>query len=94
MKIKTLCLMMLSPLAVAACSTSPAFDRSFGESARLATFQQTRDPSATERNGDRPVDGIEARAASKTMDRYYKSFAEPPPPVNVFNIGLGSEGAR
>lgn len=94
MKIKPLCLMMAIPLMAAACSTSPAFDRSFGESSRLATFQQTRDPAASERNGDRPVDGIEAQAASKTMDRYYKSFAEPPPPVNVFNIGLGNGAGR
>jgi len=78
-------------LLVAACApTTPRLDAQFGESTVLLRAQQTRDPDATQRNGDRPVDGVEAQAAANAVRRYQKSFAEPPPAVNIVNIGLGS----
>lgn len=83
---------VIAPTVLVGCSTTPAFNRHFGESAQLIVAQQTSDPEASVRNDGRAVDGVEGRAASKTMDRYYKSFAEPPKPANVFNIGLGTAG--
>ncbi|WP_346284580.1 pilus assembly protein [Zoogloea sp.] len=77
-------------LLVGACSTTPAFDEGFGVAARALALQQTRDLAATERNADRPVDGIEGQAASGVMSRYYQSFTKPPAPENVFNIGVGT----
>jgi hypothetical protein len=78
-------------LGLAGCvSSSPNFDAGFGDTVRAARALQTRHPDATMANRDRPVDGIEGRAAREAMNRYYQSFAEPPVPGNVFNIGIGS----
>jgi len=81
---------LILTLLLGACSTTPAFDSSFGVAAHALALQQTRDLGATERNADRPVDGIEGQAASGVMTRYYQSFAKPATPENVFNIGLGT----
>lgn len=78
-------------LALAGCApTTPVFDRHFGESARVLHAQQTRDPAAPEANRDRPVDGLDGRAAKQAIDRYQKSFGEPPRAANPFLIGVGS----
>jgi hypothetical protein len=79
-------------VAVAGCvPTTPRLDARFGESVAIMRAQQTRDPDASSRNADRPVDGIEARAARETMDRYYKSFADPEKPTGslIINVGTG-----
>jgi hypothetical protein len=93
MKIEVFILAAIALAATAGCRSTPAFDRSFGDAARLAAVQQTRDPGASASNDGRVVDGIEGRAARESMDRYYKSYAEPPRPSNVFNIGVGTGGA-
>lgn len=84
---------LLAALAASACApTTPRLDARFGESVAIMRAQQTRDPDASSRNADRPVDGIEARAARETMDRYYKTFTEPEKPGNSLTINLGTGG--
>lgn len=78
---------------MAACvAPTPVLDARFGESVTIMQAQQTRDPDASRRNEDRPVDGMEGRAARETMDRYYKSFSERNQPGNALTINIGSGG--
>jgi len=76
--------------AIGGCAAStPTFDAEFGRTAAALRAQQTRDPTASLANRDKSVDGIEGRAAREAINRYFQSFAEPPPPANVFTIGVG-----
>ncbi len=75
---------------IAGCAETPRVDEHFGEAVRAATAQQIVNPDAS-LNKD-PVAGIDGQAANSTVDRYHKSFQVPPPPVNVFTIGVGSGG--
>jgi hypothetical protein len=80
-------------LLAGCASTTPALDASFGEALMTIKARQTRDPAAALTNANKSVDGIEAQAASNSMDRYYKSFATPPAPMNIINIGAPAGAA-
>lgn len=67
---------------------TPRMDQHFGEAVNTAKAQQTVNPDAS-RNAD-PVAGLDGPAAKFTIDRYQKSYQTPPPPINVFTIGVGS----
>lgn len=79
-------------LACAGC-TSPTFhyDHQFGESVRAARASQVIDPQAGSRPD--PVAGIDGKAARETVNLYHGSFKEPPPVVNVINIGGAVAGS-
>lgn len=83
-----LCGMLL--LAGCANRTPTQVDQKFGEAVNTAKAQQIINPDGP-RNTD-PVKGIDGKAADATVDRYHKSFESPPPPVNVFTIGVGGGG--
>lgn len=86
-------LALLAALSVmAACATTPRVDEHFGEASTVLKVQQTRDPAASVRNENRPVDGLEGRAASNAVDLYYKSFTKEIQPMPILNFGL--QGAR
>lgn len=65
-------------------------DEGFGDAVRAAQAQQTLNPDAS-RNRAAPK-GLDGPAAKASVDRYEKSYEAPPPPVNVFTIGIGSGG--
>lgn len=73
-----------------ACApTTPVFDRQFGEATRSLTAQQIVDTNAPVANRNRIPEGMDGRAALSTHERYQKTFTDPPPPANVFTIGIG-----
>ena len=75
---------------VAGCSTvTPHYDARFGDAVRDSKRRMTVAPDAG-KSGD-PVAGMDGRAARESINRYESSFKEPPPVVNVINIG-GSIG--
>lgn len=78
--------------AMVGCATSntPVLDEHFGEAVKAARAQQTINPDAS-MNTD-PATGISGQAADAVVDRYHKSFVQPPATPNVFNIGIGSSG--
>ncbi|PQP02227.1 hypothetical protein C5614_03045 [Massilia phosphatilytica] len=88
MKILTVSAMAL---LTAGCAVTPNYDMRFGEAVREARLAMTIDPNA----GAQPdqAKGIDGRAAKEAAKRYHDSFKEPPPVVNVINIG-GAIGAR
>lgn len=84
-------------LALGGCvPTTPQLDAESGYATRSLLAQQVRNPEASEANAGRPVDGVDGRAARESMDRYYKSFGEPPKTYNVLTIGVagGQGGGR
>jgi hypothetical protein len=77
---------------LAGCSTTtPNYDKRFGEAVRDARKKMTVNPDAG-KNPD-PVTGMDGRASRETMVRYKDSFKAPPPAVNVINIG-GAIGGK
>ena len=86
---RPLALVMFSGLA-ACTSITPNFDANFGKSVTALKLAQTKNPVASLANKDKSIDGIEGRVARESIQRYHQSFIEPPPPTNVFNIGVGS----
>jgi hypothetical protein len=77
-------------LALQACATSPRIDARFGDSVNVAKAQQTLNPDASKNRN--VVAGMDGKAAQETMVRYRESFKNPPPPANVFTIGVSSGG--
>jgi hypothetical protein len=69
---------------------SPSFDDQFGQTVPTLRAQQIANPQAAIENQERAVTGMDGRAAREAVDRYYKSFREPPAPTNVFTIGVGA----
>ena len=77
----------------AACTTpAPRLEAHFGDAVAAANVRQCLDPDA--RLSTRSVAGLDGEAANSALVRYYKSFVAPPPPGNVFTIGVsGASGA-
>lgn len=88
-----LALALLASAALSGCaSTTPEWDQHFGQVQRNTTAAQILYPNAGQKEQPLAMDG---QAARETMTRYRGTFREPPPPQNVFNIGVGSaSGAR
>lgn len=73
---------------LAACSTpTPDYDAKFSDATRTALVKQTLNPDAGQ-NPDQ-VAGMDGKASRETMLLYQNTFKEPPPVVNVINIGGG-----
>ena len=72
----------------------PEVDQHYGEAVRAAKRAQTLNPEGSPI--PKQAHGIDGMAADGTMERYVNSFKEPPPAVNVINIGgpLASPQAR
>jgi hypothetical protein len=89
---KNLTLWAIALLAAGCANTpTPNYDAQMGAAVRDARLAMTIDPAA----GNRPDEakGIDGRAAKETLKRYQDSFKEPPPAVNVINIGGAVGGA-
>ena len=76
MSIKSLFLLVASVPLAACVSTTPHWDRQFGQSVRTAVASQTLHPGAV--NAD-PVAGIDGKAALGAQKRYEHGFAQPEP---------------
>lgn len=84
-----LTLTVLAAALIAGCAEYPSqVDDQFGMAVTRARAQQTIDPDAPSKR--REVLGIDGQAAKASVERYEKSFETPPPPVNVFTIGVGA----
>lgn len=79
---------LFASVAVVGCATKTSnFDQHFGEAVTAAKAQQIINPDASQ-NTD-PVAGVDGQAANAAVDRYHKSFVQPPATTNVFTIGVG-----
>lgn len=76
-------------VAVTSCATKMSnLDQHFGEAVNSAKSQQVINLDAS-MNQD-PVAGVDGQAANDTVDRYHKSFAQPPVSSGAFTLGVGS----
>ncbi len=73
---------------VGCINPSPVVDNNFGKAVNAAKAQQIINPDAS-LNRD-PVAGVDGQAADAAMNRYHRSFVQPPITPNVFNIGVSS----
>jgi len=92
MKIQALAILIA--VLTAGCQTvTPNYDARFGDAVRDAKRKMTIHPDAG-KTPDTAL-GLDGRAAHDSLIRYHDSFKEPPPVVNVINIGgaIGSSGA-
>jgi len=78
---------LAAALLAAGCAETPHYDVRFGEAVRDARLAMTIDPDAGAKTGK--FMGIDGRAGKEAIKRYQDSFKEPPPVVNVINIGGG-----
>ena len=86
--IKCIFAAMLATLILASCvSQSPYVDQHFGEAVNAAKAQQIINPDASLNND--PVAGVDGQAAKGAIDRYQKSFVQPPATSSAFTIGIG-----
>lgn len=86
---KLVLIALFGTVVLAGCATNtPYIDEHFGEAVNAAKAQQTINPDASQ-NTD-PVAGVDGQAANAAVDRYHKSFVQPPVTTNVFNIGVGT----
>ncbi len=78
----------LAGLLTACVEPAPRYEAEFGHATRATLKAQIINPDAGS-NPD-PVSGLDGRAARDAINNYQKSFAEPKPTENVFNIGVGT----
>lgn len=90
---RSLCLACLASLGwLAGCtSDSPRLDAQWGQSTRQAQTQQTAYPDAA--FATRGPISTDAVATGLALQRYQRSFENPPPPVPVLQLGVGGMGS-
>ena len=84
--------LLLLPAVLTGCAASvtPNYDARFGTALRNALAMQVINPDAG-RNGDAAT-GMDGTASRASIVLYQGTFKEPPPVVNVINIGGGVGG--
>ena len=87
---KFLAIAALASLVTGCSTTTPHYDARFGDAVRDAKRKMTINPEAGKKRDE--ALGLDGRASRETMQRYQDSYKEPPPAVNVINIG-GSLGS-
>lgn len=91
---KTFKIASILALAAALCACvepAPRYEAEFGNATRATLNAQIINPNAG--NNPDPVTGLDGRAARDAINNYQKSFAQPQPTENVFNIGVGTDNS-
>ncbi len=81
-------LLLALATGLSGCALTPHLDAHWGESVRNAQRHQTLHPLLRSEHDD--PEGMDGRAAEALMNRYYKSFEDPPKPAAGNTGGLGS----
>ena len=76
---------LLLVLLAGCASVTPQYDTRFGNSVREAKLKMTINPEAG-KNPDQVL-GMDGKSARESIIFYQNTYKEPPPPVNVINIG-------
>lgn len=82
---KTYAIALWLVLLTGCASVTPHYDARFGDAVRDAKLKMTINPNAG-KNPDQVL-GMDGKTARETMMLYQNTYKEPPPPVNVINIG-------
>lgn len=89
--IKLVLSMLIAAGIVGCVNPAPVLDDNFGNAVNAAKAQQIINPEAS--LNTEPVAGVDGQAADAAMNRYHRSFVQPPITPNVFNIGVSSGGS-
>jgi hypothetical protein len=83
-------LILLLGLMTACSTVTPHYDAKFGDALHVAMLKQTVNPDA----GKKPdqVAGMDGKASREIILLYQGTFKDPPPVVNVINIGAVGGG--
>ncbi len=81
----------LVSVLTACVEPAPRYEAEFGSATRATLKAQIINPNAG--NNPDPVAGLDGQAARDAINNYQKSFAEPKPTENVFNIGVGNNSS-
>lgn len=84
-------LVLIGITATGCVHRSPYLDERLGSAVSTTTVQQTLVPPVSA--AGEPVEGVDGRAAREAIVNYHESFKQPPPPTQVFNFGIGAQGA-
>lgn len=84
----TLIACALGALLSACVSESPALDARWGQSLSQAQAQQTANADA--RNAQRSPIETDGEIARLGIARMHRAYENPPPPMNVLNLGVGT----
>ena len=76
---------LLALLTGCASSVTPHYDAQFGNAVRETKLRMTINPDAG-KNPDQVL-GMDGKSARETIIFYQNTYKEPPPAVNVINIG-------
>ena len=82
---KNFAIAYLLVLLTGCASVTPNYDARFGDAVREAKLKMIINPNAG-KNPDQVL-GMDGKAARETIIFYQNTYKEPPPPVNVINIG-------
>jgi len=90
--LRGLAVLSLLALLTGCASTTPEYDKRFGDAVRQSRLQMTINPDA----GSNPdaVLGLDGPSAREALVRYQGTFKTPPPVTNVINIGGGGGGSQ
>ena len=84
-------ILTIAVMLTACVEPAPRYEAEFGNATRATMKAQIINPDAG--NNPDPVAGLDGRAARDAINSYQKSFAEPKPAENVFNIGVGTQNS-
>jgi len=73
-------------------STTPEYDKRFGDAVRQSRLQMTINPNAGS-TADAAL-GLDGPSAREALVRYQNTFKTPPPVTNVINIGGSGSGRQ
>jgi len=82
----------LLALLTGCTSTTPEYDKRFGDAVRQSRLQMTINPDAG-RTADAAL-GMDGPSAREALVRYQNTFKTPPPVTNVINIGGSGGGSK
>ena len=83
---------LLTLLTGCASTVTPHYDTRFGNAVREAKLKMIINPDAG-KNPDQVL-GMDGKSARETVIFYQNTYREPPPPVNVINIGGSIGGGK
>lgn len=89
--LQTATVLALTGVLTACVEPAPRYEAEFGHATRATLNAQIINPDAG--NNPDPVAGLDGRAARDAINNYQKSFADPKPTENVFNIGVGTQNS-
>ena len=84
--------LMFSAMLCGCVSTTPEYDKRFGDAVRQSRLQMTINPNAGS-TADAAL-GLDGTSAREAMVRYHGSFKTPPPVTNVISIGGGASSSQ